>query len=155
MYCEQCGTKNDEGTKFCTGCGAKLAADGSVEVAGPKEIEINETKPTKKWIKKVLVCIISIAVLAGLGTLGYHFVSDNFSNKTDYANHPLVYTKDGSLWLKKNDKKPAFVLTDSYGYYSPYETDEYYMDYSLVQMSEDGKLVFFADDITDGEFKLY
>lgn len=35
MYCEQCGTKNSDDSKFCMGCGARMATDESVELHEP------------------------------------------------------------------------------------------------------------------------
>ena len=34
MRCPQCGKENDEGYKFCLGCGAGLEASGTTDAAG-------------------------------------------------------------------------------------------------------------------------
>ena len=151
MYCEQCGAKNEEGTKFCTSCGANIGGDGGVQVSYSEE-------KTKKGIpgfaKKMVAAVAVLAVLGGAGVLGYNFVSDNFgSGNGDYENHPLIYAKDDFIFMKNVNKKEAWRLTERNGYYAD---DEYEGDVeNYIQVSDDGKLIFFASDIDDTEFKLY
>ena len=36
IYCEQCGVKNDDGIKFCIGCGYKIVAYANCTKRGLK-----------------------------------------------------------------------------------------------------------------------
>lgn len=157
MYCEQCGAKNEEGTKFCISCGAKMSAEGGIEI--PLQSNIKNPAKTvekKKWVYKLIAGIVSVGIIATVGVVGYNFIADNFGGDNNYENHPLAYVKDGTLWLKKVNKKAPFPVTTSNGYNSV--SAEYEGDYgqnSLFQMTQDGKTIFFADGIQNGEFKLY
>lgn len=52
MYCVQCGKKNNDNAKFCTGCGAKFATDESVE-ASEVNTTVNSTPNTQRKIEIV------------------------------------------------------------------------------------------------------
>lgn len=45
MYCGQCGTKNEDGAKFCEACGAKLEAPSPQQA--PVEVRPAETRPAE------------------------------------------------------------------------------------------------------------
>lgn len=150
MYCEQCGAKNEEGTKFCTSCGANISGNGGGQ---PNVITEKVKKPLPGFVKKIVIAVAAIAVIAGAGVLGYNFISDNFGSSEGYEDHPLIYAKNELIFMKNANKKEAWPLTEKYGYYGNNEYDGEYINY--VQVSADGKLIFFADDIDDAEFKLY
>ena len=42
MFCKNCGTKLDEGTKFCGACGAAMDAPAVPQVKGFKETVVVE-----------------------------------------------------------------------------------------------------------------
>lgn len=150
MYCEQCGAKNEESTKFCTSCGANISENGEGQT---KSISEKTKKPLPGFVKKIVIAVAAVAVLAGASVLGYNFISDNFGNSEGYENHPLIYAKNELIFMKNANKKEAWPLTEKYGYYGNDEYDGASVNY--VQVSADGKIIFFADDIDDAEFKLY
>lgn len=155
MYCEQCGAKNEENTKFCTSCGANMNGNGGVQPSQNIATPTQKQKP--KFLKKIIIGVIVLAIVAGGGLLGYNFISDNFgSSEGGYENHPLVYAKDDLLFLKNANKKEAYPLTERYGYYEQGEMEgNYTTRYPLIQMSNDGETMFFADGISNEEFRLY
>lgn len=150
MYCEQCGAKNEDGTKFCTSCGASISGNGGGE---SNIITENAVKQFPGFVKKGIIGVVAAAVIVGLGVLGYSIISNNFGKGEGYENHPLVYAKDGLIFMKNANKKEAWPLTEEYGYYGNNEYDEGFTNH--IQISDDGKLIFFADDIDNAEFKLY
>lgn len=155
MYCEQCGAKNEEGTKFCISCGASMAGD---DLTAMTEQLSKVQNPKSKWLKKTIIGVAAIAILGGAGILGYNFINDNFGGGgSGFESHPVVYAKDSILYMKNANKKEAYPLTESYGYN---DNDYSYnnriaQEYGNIQMSTDGKIIFFADDIEGSEFKLY
>lgn len=53
MYCEECGTKNVEGAKFCEACGAKMAIPApKITVTEQKRAEQKTTEPEKSELPK-------------------------------------------------------------------------------------------------------
>lgn len=150
MYCEQCGAKNEEGTKFCTSCGANISGNGGGQ---PNVIAKKVRKPRHSFVKKIIIAVVAIVVIAGAGVLGYNFISDNFGGDKSYENHPLIYAKNELIFMKNANKKEVWPLTEKYGYYNNGEYDGESVNY--VQVSADGKIIFFADDIEGAEFKLY
>lgn len=156
MYCEQCGAKNEDGTKFCTSCGANMN-----ETGGDTQENDIQQKPKSKVLKKIIAAAAVVVILAGAGIFGYSFISDKFSSGSGYEDHPIVYAKDDLIYMRSVNKKEAFPLTETDGYDDLYDDDYYYKDddygftNELIQVSEDGKLIFFADDISNGEYKLY
>lgn len=149
MYCEQCGAKNEDGTKFCTSCGASMGGNGGnvTEAALPQ-------KNKGGAAKKAVAAILSVAVVCGAGVAGYRLVSGKLnSGKGGRENHPVVYIKDSGLYLRNTNKKESYTLTNKTGYYDPGTGDGY--SYGLVQVSEDGKRIFFADAMDEGRFRLY
>ena len=46
MFCKQCGTRNDSGSKFCEACGATMGVPGQNHGMRPKEL--NQARPVNK-----------------------------------------------------------------------------------------------------------
>ena len=142
MYCEKCGAKNEEGTKFCTSCGADIGES----VEGQYTVNNGTVRKTiPGFAKKIIISVVSVAVIAGAGVLGYNFISNTFgSNNDGYENHPIIYAKDKMLYMKNVNKKEAYPLTKKDGYYEYNDFGSAFTN--MVQMSSDGKLVFFTDE---------
>ncbi|WP_286436016.1 zinc ribbon domain-containing protein [Acinetobacter sp. 251-1] len=75
MFCNQCGQKNNDNAKFCSGCGNKL------ENQDAQNIQIKPLQPNKKlslfrrvWLTSLF--IISLVML--LGVLPYQIISGDF-----------------------------------------------------------------------------
>ena len=48
MFCTNCGVQNEDGSKFCTACGAILEAEHSTESAQEGNNVLPETTETQK-----------------------------------------------------------------------------------------------------------
>ncbi|SHO48682.1 zinc-ribbon domain-containing protein [Anaerocolumna xylanovorans] len=117
MYCEQCGTKNADGAKFCEACGAKmempLPKQGPVEVK-PVEVKPAEVKPVevktiqapakppmKTWKKVMIAAVVGIAILLFAGfKMGQSYYS------------PEKVTERYMKSIQKEDWKQAFSYLD-------------------------------------------
>ena len=85
MYCTKCGTKNDDGVKFCVQCGQKMDPDN---IAGVKdtsnEVVRNNAQPVQKktrksiWriILKVVLILILVPIVISALTLTYQWYQD-------------------------------------------------------------------------------
>ena len=71
MYCGECGTKNNNGDRFCAECGAPL--EQVVEQQNNSTV-INTVTPRKPMSKKtkimILVAVLVIGVLGGAYKVG-------------------------------------------------------------------------------------
>lgn len=112
-----------------------------------------ETAGKRPLIKKILVTVVVIALLAILATVGVKVV-DMFSDEIDYSKYPVLYLKDDELNVRPEGKKASYELADADVYlYGPT-----YYGGSKVQLTEKGDTIFFADDLAgdyDEEFDLY
>ncbi len=67
MYCSKCGTKNADGAKFCTECGARLTADETSEPEPDSSYDYYDYPPVRerprrrKW-PAVLFILLIIAI---------------------------------------------------------------------------------------------
>lgn len=155
MYCEKCGAQLDDNAVFCTSCGAKIeeieqpTAENN-EIAENTEIygaEISDGAVKKSPLKKVIIGIVAVCAAVAVCFVGFKLVTGMLGGDSDYTKHPLIYEKDGELQLLRYGKSEAYCLSDRG------DDIDYYR--SLVQVTDDGKTVFFAHDYDDGEFKLY
>lgn len=157
MYCDKCGTENNEGMKFCESCGATLpevenqaAEVETVEVQEDVQQEfVMEEQPVKpaanSVIKRIIAAVLAILIIFGVGTVikNVFFKSDEI----DYTKHPILYRKDNdTLMMKSANKKTLFELGEI-------DAENPYYDYEI---SDDGKHIFFGlDEEDDGGFNLY
>lgn len=73
MYCNNCGSKNSEGSKFCNACGAALV-DGAANVM---QFSLADNAPAQKAGKSKAVWAL-IKLVAGLGfIIGGYFLGQN------------------------------------------------------------------------------
>ncbi|HHV98555.1 MAG TPA: zinc ribbon domain-containing protein [Clostridiaceae bacterium] len=175
MFCQQCGAKNEDYSKFCIKCGAKISLSGDAIYTGggigigrvsgtPAMVtEIKTTQESidskdyfgnraadskkkyliKKIIAGVALCAAVIAVI--IGVVNIFKGSKPKTVSRDLSRLPIMYIKSSDLMLKRNGNKEPYVVTSVGGNY-------YYGD---ILFTEDGKTMFFADDPSNGEFKLY
>jgi len=173
MFCQQCGAKNEDYSKFCIKCGAKLpqpidtANTGSENVVSQESgssVIVSELITTqdnidskdyfgnrgahskkKVGIKKIIAGVVLVAAVVALviGVVNIFKGSDAKSTGKDLAKLPIMYIKSSDLMLKSGNKEP-YVVTSGTGYY-----------YGNILFTEDGKTMFFADDLSGDEFKLY
>ncbi len=171
MFCTNCGTKNDDGVKFCTNCGADLqateanaqkveateaapeveavqAAVATQEVAESVE-DFTETEAAigKPFIKKIIAAVIAVIVLAAVVVAGFKIVG-MFSDEVDHSKDPLLYVKDGEVNVLPEGKKESYEIADI--------DDDTLVAYTFdVTLTDDGKGLFFPDDLSENEFDLY
>ena len=63
MYCQNCGSENKDGSKFCRQCGSELSvAEISVSSKGP----LIPAKPKKKAKKSIVACSVIAILIAAL-----------------------------------------------------------------------------------------
>ncbi len=170
MFCSNCGTKNEDGAKFCANCGTafeEATETASVEAApveaAPVETAPVETAPVetapyceddasnyeandekKSKIKKIITVAVIVAVVAAIAIFAVKLIGGLFGDKDqfDVSNHPLIYLKEDEVKVNPAGKKDSYELGD---------TDSI----SGLKITDDGKVIFYADDYDDGEFDLY
>lgn len=165
MFCSNCGTKNEDGAKFCANCGAAFeekteaaavesapVESAPVETApvetAPSSEEIvsnyEETEEKKVSVKKIVTVAIIVAVVAAIALFAIKVIGGIFGEKDEFdiSNHPLIYAKDDEVKVNPAGKKDAYELGDG-------------DSISSIQVTDDGKYIFYGDDYDDGEFDLY
>ena len=78
MVCNVCGTENQDGVKFCTGCGELLGAE-AVEMEAPKAAakrpaRAPKGKPVAGTLKILVVAFVALAMLFGMCHLFVDYV---------------------------------------------------------------------------------
>ena len=76
MVCNQCGAENQEGVKFCAGCGNLLAAETVAEVA-PAAVRPARTpkgKPINGTLKIMVIVFVALTMLFGMCHLFVDYV---------------------------------------------------------------------------------
>lgn len=153
MYCEKYGAQIDDNSTFCTSCGAKIDGHSNVAVEETEEnvqsyeFEQQENIGKSSPIKRIIIGAAIVCAAAVVCFGGYKLISGMTGGKVDYAKHPLVYIKDDEMHLLRSGKKESYLVSNDSENIDSYS--------GLVQVTEDGKTMFFADDYDDGEFRLY
>ncbi len=146
MRCEHCGSENKLGFHVCLSCGAKLPEITDLKSEPPDE-DIADTAEKKSHSKKLSdkqkKRLTQVGILAAIIVLVsmVFFILFNRSDDIDYTKHPVVYSKNGEMYLRSYGKDESYKLT------SGTEGD--------IHVSEKGDLVFFCDSYADGQFNLY
>lgn len=124
MYCENCGTKLDDGVKFCTKCGTR--------VFDQKEQTAPEKK--RKGTKKKIVIGVVLAFFLIFASLAF-FMKDTFLKKSESV---CVYLADGKYVLVPDgNKDKMFEFASSEGGESTLGS---------VFFSADGKYLYFLTE---------
>ncbi len=138
VFCPHCGAQNTTDAAFCGSCGKALKSS----VAGEQDQSVPKTEPKAKNGKKFFIPVIAVAAVVVLVLL-VKLVLSLVGGKD-----VVLYVKDDALMSTPEGKsKPKELLSDvEFGMY-----DTYY-----VQLSEDGKYLFFPEDIDEyeGTFEL-
>lgn len=151
MFCSNCGTKNEDGAKFCVNCGTtfeETSESTAVETAPVYSQEVEDyaadSGEKKAKIKKIVTIAVIVAVVAAIAFFAVKLIGGLFGDKDeiDYSNHPLIYVKDGDVMVTPVNKKAGYELG---------ETDEL----GTLQVTEDGKGIFYGADFEGGEYDLY
>ncbi|MBQ3023390.1 MAG: zinc ribbon domain-containing protein [Clostridia bacterium] len=160
MFCTKCGAENEDGSKFCVGCGATFEEEPVTNLAEmPQEApacveedttfdEVNAEKKekTKKIITVAVIAVVAVAIVLGaVKLIGGLFADDEI----DMSKYPLLYVKDGEMNVLPEGKKDSYKIADASAYSAQYYT-------SRIQLTDDGKGIFFADELdSSSEFDLY
>lgn len=148
MYCQNCGTKNENDSRFCMNCGEKLATDidhGNVEVKETNKTRSNDSVSfAKSFTDKIgpknlkiggLVVGVLILVLILSSVLG-----SGGSGKVI----GILYAKDGELHMTNNDKEGERFSDEDYSWRGP--------------SGKTGEYIYFLDDYDyqdeEGDLKL-
>ena len=167
MFCQKCGTQNENAARFCDNCGAALDLGNASNQAGaapaaapvtPAAAPVAPAAPmgggysapeaeakapdTQKYIKIAIAAVVAIVVVI----LGFTLVKGLVGgNKINYEKLPIVYVKDGEVMVQRAGKagnKGAYELGSA-------------KDLCYVTMSQDGKYLFYGDNMeSNGEFDL-
>lgn len=110
-FCTKCGAKLNESGKFCVACGAAVTATAAEAPAEqPKPVALKEKKP-KKSHKKLIAILVTILVVAILGTSAFFVLQWYFSpeqrslralDRGDYEE--ALEIMDGDKTILQNDK---------------------------------------------------
>lgn len=159
LFCHQCGTEYEEGDEFCGGCGRNLKAMSVVAVDSPANQKAYKEKSGKAKVKKGLKQpsflkkinvgkIAGIVAVAAVVVLGVIFIPKLFSGKND-AKGQLYYLKDNEIFKNKG-KNNVSIADDVF-------EDEDEMDYIYAdfRLSEDGKTLFYPQNVAGSRFDLY
>lgn len=84
-FCTKCGAPTQPGMKFCEQCGAPLVSGGMVAASSNETVQAVpsvEYVPQREinW-KKVVTIVLSVLLVAGLGTGGYFWYKDYSEKK--------------------------------------------------------------------------
>ena len=88
MKCQNCGMENEEGAKFCGGCGSRLESgaihkepsgietDKSKSSSVPQKAAGERQKKSKRWIW-ILCAVVLLLICAAIGVfIGYRQVKE-------------------------------------------------------------------------------
>ena len=183
--CPNCGSNNAGDALFCVECGALMTETKpqppTPPVAPPPIMQptmtppqmeqppMQQEKPKKEKApkppkapkqegeaktSKKLPIIIGAAVAAVVVIIGAIFVISGLSSKS--VGNDLLYFKDNEVYMAKGGSFKPELITDSY--FDDYDDDYYPDTYSArtpIQYTDDGKYMFYKQDIDGGEFDLY
>ena len=122
MFCGKCGTKLQDGAKFCVGCGAKVES-------GPKKEKVTKKAGGKVKIPgKVIAIVLVLALLAGAAVVvlpmvtrkTVYLMTESVTNIDEgkYTTH-YEYNKDGQIVSYEyiiKDKMSGVSYKDSWEY---------------------------------------
>lgn len=176
MFCQKCGSKVEQGVKFCSSCGNSLTNQKEavphevVEVEIPivsepktvavkqmaaSSIGVEKSGPTiniQKIIKNKLVLLpVAVAAIALILFIGIKLLP--FSSSSD---HTILYTKENQLFVKNQKMENSYLATKRVvderivdkGYYSTEEFYTYRME-DLVKKNNSGSRIFYMDNVDD------
>ena len=169
MFCKKCGTQLDGGMEFCPTCGEKNAVEAAaVEVAeevvaAPQQTEVTEeaqaeavapaesavtnaVAPKKsKGLSKNVILIGAAAAAVVLVLLVCVVVAVSSGGKKQ----KLIYLKDNEILAMKG--KNSYVVGDK----AFDDEDDMYNFSSYIQLSEDGKYIYYPQKAEYNSFDLY
>ncbi len=135
MFCTNCGVQNEDGSKFCTACGAILEAEQSTESAQEGNNVLPETAETqKKEFKNGKKIIISaIIIIAIVAVLAFASIGIFGTDEMDISQYPIIYTSDDDIKVLPHGEDEAYELGDGISYYD-------------IDFSKDGKYIYFIEN---------
>ena len=154
MVCDKCGKELESTALFCDACGEKIGEELNENVIN-EERETDDVASSHidiklkagRFIRKVVIGIVLVIMSVFTLSNVYSFISGVFSGDGNIEEMPIVYMKNKTdIMMESKNKKNSYKLTDSDS--SSYSSE-------LIRFSNDNSVVFFADDFSGGEFKLY
>ena len=141
MKCPKCGTENNDGAKFCKGCGGSLQSNPS------SDNSVSQSKGNNNTLIICATILLAIIVIAGAFILlnngsddsngSNDVVSDDDSSVSEDADDESSSDSSESstprLGSKENPKTTADHPSGSEGDLNPYYGDYYYIDGTLYR----------------------
>lgn len=163
MYCQKCGEKNDNDSRFCMSCGEKLISVNNQGNVQTEEAQVstsnNSMDQNKSYVKKagskgvkiggivvgILVLVLILSSVLGSGSSGKIL--------------GVIYQKDGELYVTNNDKSGERFSDDEYNWRGPSGEKRDYIyfvdDYDYSDQEGDLKLKRLGKDLIDIEDSVY
>ncbi|MBQ8797280.1 MAG: zinc ribbon domain-containing protein [Oscillospiraceae bacterium] len=151
IFCQNCGQQTSTEYAFCQYCGASLVAEQPEEE--PKrenKIQAILSKVPKKMLMigaGALAAVVLVIVILAIALSG--------GKKNNY----ILYLKDKEMYFTQVSKLKPWQVTENLVDTDGIENAQlgYAAEYlgSYVQMSKDGKNLFYVDKISDGGMTLY
>lgn len=132
MKCNHCGERIKNGASYCAKCGE--------EVTISKD---NVPKYKAKMITYILLCSVVFIIILLVGII-WNRASTRYTGSMAVEEHPIVYVKNNEhLMLKHQKQEEAWEITNTFG--ACIDEDGY--EYEKIEVSRDGRILFFADNI--------
>ena len=172
MFCPKCGKPIREGSRFCANCGYALKTAAPLsEKPEERKVETQSyvrpaTSKTKKAVphrkkkkkKAPIILILALLVLACAAAVLVLRLKSSVTGGKSSADSVFIYVNDGELYAGKEGKE-GIRLTKNFSDYADgifSETSLRSTILSLTTITEDGKYLYFPDDVLQGEtYSLY
>lgn len=151
MFCPKCGQQNEDGAKFCTKCGANLAANIPQNTDANTNINTNVApaapkKPMSNGKKCALIIVPIVIVLSaaiGIGVFINRVEKTRNENQNDDSGVPLVYGVYDAVNTNANNKTCSSniktIKSNAASYRATYNENVSSLD-QIAQMFDDNAL---------------
>ena len=139
MDCRKCGKNNPDDILFCVKCGEKLYSDTPVKETPGVGYGLDEDNTARKNLdfKRLIVgvvgLVIAVSIFCGISWGINYFFGQPETKELIAENHPVVYMKEGNLYMSPYRSKKAYISAENC------EVG------NTLSVDENGKRVFFQN----------